>query len=139
MLEAQQRLREQDTSEATQAIQRQIVLELDTVIRKLQAQSGSESSSGQQASATDREGQQSGKDGGETGDRRSPGNSDQPATNVGRTAETDAMRQALDRFWGNLPERVRRQVQNMNAVEFLPEYEKLIEDYYQRLAEDRGR
>jgi hypothetical protein len=139
MLAVQQRLREMDTSEPTQELQRRIVMDLDAVIQQMQEQMAAQRSGTQQTNASTQQGQQSDKDGGDTGDRRTPGTSDQPSTDEGQLAETDAMRKALDRFWGNLPERVRRQVQNVNAVEFLPEYQKLIEDYYQRLAEEHGR
>jgi hypothetical protein len=139
MLAVQQRLRDMDTSEPTQEIQRRIVLDLDAVIQQMQEQMASRSSRTQQTDAANQQGQQSDKDGGDTGDRRTGGNSDQSSQEKGPLAETDTMRKALDRFWGNLPEKVRRQVQNMNAVEFLPEYQKLIEDYYQRLAEEQGR
>ena len=41
----------------------------------------------------------------------------------------------LRRVWGHLPEKAREQMQNSIDEEFLPKYEKLIEQYYQRLAE----
>jgi hypothetical protein len=139
MLNVQQRLSEMDTSSATQEIQRRIVVELDAVIQQLQQQMESQNSRSRQTDASSQQGQPTGKDGGETGDRRLPGTSEQTPADSGELAETEAMRQALDRFWGHLPERVRQQVQNLNSVEFLPEYQKLIEDYYRRMAEARGR
>jgi hypothetical protein len=139
MLVVQQRLREMDTSEPTQEMQRRIVMDLDAVIQQMQEQMAAQRTGSQQTDASNQQGKPSDKDGGDTGDRRASGTPDPSSANDGQLAETDAMRKALDRFWGNLPERVRRQVQNMNAVEFLPEYQKLIEDYYQRLAEEQGR
>jgi hypothetical protein len=139
MGEVQQRLRELDTSGATQQLQQRIVADLDAVIQQMQQQLADQSSGEQQITPTGQQGQPSDDDGGQTGDRSTTGTPDQTPDEEGRVTETDAMRQALDRFWGNLPERVRRQVQNMSNVEFLPEYQQLIEDYYRRLAEERQR
>jgi len=47
------------------------------------------------------------------------------------------VQRAMGDVWGHLPERYRRHVQNAGAVEFLPQYRKLIEDYYRRLSEER--
>ena len=44
--------------------------------------------------------------------------------------------ETLDQIWGHLPERVREQMHSGLAEEFLPQYELLIEAYYQRLAEE---
>jgi hypothetical protein len=139
MLDVQQRLREEDTSATTQQLQQRIVADLDAVIQQMQQQLANQSSGRHQSDTTQQQSQSSNRDGGDTGDRRSPGTPDQKPGGDGPLAETEAMRQALDRFWGNLPERVRRQVQNMSEVEFLSEYQQLIEDYYRRLAEDRRR
>jgi hypothetical protein len=43
----------------------------------------------------------------------------------------------LKRVWGHLPPRLREQLSSGMAEEFLPKYEKLIEEYYQRLVEER--
>ena len=48
-------------------------------------------------------------------------------------------RQLLKEVWGHLPERVRRQMQSGSPEEVLPKYQKLIEEYYKRLAEDAVR
>jgi hypothetical protein len=39
--------------------------------------------------------------------------------------------------WGNLPEREREQMMQMSPERFLPQYELMIERYYQRLSEER--
>lgn len=46
------------------------------------------------------------------------------------------VRETLDQVWGHLPERIREQMHSGLAEEFLPQYELLIEAYYQRLAEE---
>ena len=43
----------------------------------------------------------------------------------------------LRRMWGHLPDKVRDQMQASLSEQFLPKYERLIEEYYKRLAEER--
>lgn len=43
----------------------------------------------------------------------------------------------IKEIWGELPERFVQQMQSAGIERFLPKYEKLIEDYYKRLAEER--
>jgi hypothetical protein len=43
----------------------------------------------------------------------------------------------MGEIWGHLPERLRQQMQNADAIEFLPQYRQLIEDYYRRLSEEQ--
>ena len=42
----------------------------------------------------------------------------------------------LRSVWGNLPEKTREDLRQTTAEEFLPEYERLIIDYYRRLADE---
>ena len=42
----------------------------------------------------------------------------------------------LKEVWGHLPARVREQMQNAASEQFLPKYEAMIEQYYERLTED---
>ena len=42
----------------------------------------------------------------------------------------------LRRHWGHLPAKLREQMQSSLKEQFLPKYERVIEDYYRRLAED---
>ncbi|UUO08069.1 hypothetical protein M4951_07060 [Blastopirellula sp. J2-11] len=41
----------------------------------------------------------------------------------------------IKEVWGQLPERVRQQLQNASVEKFLPKYERLTEEYFRRLAE----
>jgi hypothetical protein len=45
-------------------------------------------------------------------------------------------RAVMQRLWGNLPEKVREQMQSAPIEQFLPKYNKLIQEYYKRLAEE---
>ena len=41
-------------------------------------------------------------------------------------------------MWGHLPDKLRDEMQASLSEQFLPQYERLIEAYYQRLAEEGG-
>jgi hypothetical protein len=45
----------------------------------------------------------------------------------------------LRQVWGHLPPKIRDQMQSGLIEEFLPKYERLIEEYYSRLAEEGTR
>ncbi len=133
MREVEQRLAQRDLAEPTQAEQRQIVAELQTLIadlasRQQQQQSQRRARSGERQGqdTADKQGQEAAAD---STDRTAQGSS------AGDGSET--VQRVVGDIWGHLPERYRRQVQNAGAVEFLPQYRTLIEDYYRRLSEDR--
>jgi hypothetical protein len=43
---------------------------------------------------------------------------------------------AMRRVWGHLPDKVREEMQASLGEQFLPKYERVIEEYYRRLAEE---
>ena len=47
------------------------------------------------------------------------------------------MKDLMRRIWGQLPDKVRDEMQAPMSEKFLPKYERLIEEYYKRLAEER--
>jgi hypothetical protein len=51
--------------------------------------------------------------------------------------ETAEVKDLMRRMWGHLPDKMRDQMQAALSERFLPKYERLIEDYYKRLAEER--
>ena len=53
-----------------------------------------------------------------------------------RQVEKVNVRDVVSRAWGNLPDKLRDQMQSTTPEQFLPKYERVIEDYYQRLAEE---
>ena len=115
----------------TQQIQRQIVDQLDELIEALAA---SQQAQKQRKPSSSTQGdQQATKSGGEAAR-----NGGKPVKSDSTAQQSTAMQGAVGEFWGHLPERFRRQMRSAEAVEFLPKYRKLIEDYYKRLAEDRG-
>ncbi len=52
-------------------------------------------------------------------------------------AETADVKDLRRRIWGHLPEKLRDEMQESMSEQFLPKYERLIEEYYKRLAEER--
>ena len=61
-----------------------------------------------------------------------------PGTAAARRPDMDQMKEVLKRLWGELPEKAREQMLQLPVEEFLPKYELLIEQYFQRLAEEPG-
>jgi len=53
------------------------------------------------------------------------------------SVETADVKDVLQRFWGHLPQRLRDEMQTSFSEQFLPKYERVIEEYYKRLAEER--
>jgi len=76
-----------------------------------------------------------------TGEAR-PGQAREATDRVGKGEREDAenadIKDVLRRIWGHLPDKMREQMQAQLSEQFLPKYEKLIEEYYKRLAEERG-
>ena len=131
MRDVEQRLAQRDTAEPTQSAQRQIVTELQQLIDALTPQQQRQSPQGTEGD----------KKPGQNGDRKTGHQAARDSTDSGQSVNpaddnTEAVRRAAGEIWGHLPERYRRHVQNAGAVEFLPQYRKLIEDYYRRLSED---
>lgn len=144
MKAVEQRIGRRDTSEATQQIQRQIVADIEQLIEEMNKQcSGGQCNSSSKCDkpGSPKPGEQASKAGsGENSGTSKPArdSEDRLGSSDGTEAEMARMREMLKRVWGHLPERVRLQMQSGMAEEFLPEYERLIEQYYQRLADERG-
>ena len=135
MRSSQERIAGKDTSAETQTGQKEILSELAKLIEqtKKQCNGGGNGKPGS--------GKSSAAAGAGTGDAR-PGQASEATDRVGKSerenAETADVKDVLRRIWGHLPEKVREQMQAQIREEFLPKYEKLIEEYYKRLAEERG-
>jgi len=143
MRTAEELIGRRDASAGTRRVQQQIVDDLDRLIEQMNKQcaGGSSSSAGKPSPDPDKQG----KPGSKAGSGENRGGS-KPArdseTRVGQSDANDArlaqVMETLKQVWGHLPARVREQMQSGMAEEFLPKYERLIEQYYQRLAEDRA-
>ncbi len=53
--------------------------------------------------------------------------------------DMDEMRAVMKRLWGELPEHARQQMLQSPVEEFPPKYELLIEQYFRKLAEEKGK
>ena len=126
------RLGQRDPGAVTQETQRQIVSELTTLIEQQMKQGGGAGK--QQASQTPKPGDEQSKQGNKSAQSGGGGNT-QESTGAGPS--DDAAQRAMGEIWGHLPERLRQQMQNADAIEFLPQYRQLIEDYYRRLSEEQ--
>jgi len=134
----QPRLGQRDSGELTQSLQRQIVDDLEKLIRQAkQSGNGGKSSSDRQPAAN-----------GQT-------NPSQPAGDASARAKTSdpkphrtpdevraegAKEKAIERMksmYAELPKHEREHVLEPPSEHFLPEYELEIEDYFRRLSEDQ--
>ncbi|HUE72564.1 MAG TPA: hypothetical protein VMP01_16890 [Pirellulaceae bacterium] len=127
------KIAQRNTSEQTQAEQAKIAEALEKLIEQAKKQGGSGNKSAS--------GRGTGKAGAGDGQAQ-PGAPQESTDRVGgpqsEAAQTADVRNLLERIWGHLPEKMRDEMQNAVSDQFLPKYEKLIEEYYQRLAEERS-
>ncbi|MGI8979125.1 MAG: hypothetical protein ACR2FY_07865 [Pirellulaceae bacterium] len=135
MRSSQERIAGKDTSAETQTGQKEILSELAKLIEQTKKQCNA---GGNGKPGSDKSSAQAGAG---TGDAR-PGQASEANDRVGKSqrenTETADVKDVLRRIWGHLPEKVREQMQAQLSEQFLPKYEKLIEEYYKRLAEERG-
>ncbi len=124
-------LNQREITGQTLQSQQQIVTELDQLIAQL-SQSRQQKQTGQrQPSAADPATSEAT---GDTAAQRPGAAADQGV----QSPLSTVLQPGGEGVWGHLPERFRGQLRSAEAIEFLPKYRKLIEDYYKRLAEDRG-
>jgi hypothetical protein len=147
MREAQQRINQHDSGPVTQELQGQTVANLERLIQ--QARSAAKSSSPganqpQPVAQRTPDGSSPSKSGPSAAQK--PGSSPTVAGSPRPSGDgkvhkpdLDAMRAAVRRHWGELPEHARQQMRQSPAEEFPPKYEVLIEEYFRRLAEEKRR
>lgn len=133
MRAVQERIAEEDTSDETQTAQSEIVAKLAKLIEQAQKQGGQQNKSAR--------GRGTGKAG--VGDGEATPGAPQDSTDRVGKPQTEApqptdVRSLLERIWGHLPDKTRSEMQNALSDQFLPKYERLIEEYYKRLAEERS-
>ncbi|MCH2569843.1 MAG: hypothetical protein MK103_00550 [Planctomycetes bacterium] len=129
------RLAESHSGKATQKMQAQIVEDLNNLLSKL------ESSEQQQASSMQRQppspSQKPEKPQNSTS-QKTPSQTSQSAKQAGQTAaaehiQRNSSRALLKAIWGHLPDRLREQLEQRADLVFLPQYELLIESYFEAL------
>lgn len=136
--EAAQRLKGGDFGEMTQQIQRQILDEIDRLLR------GSSQRSTSQATqqATERDSQQASEQARreaaqETQTRQGSEASKDSLGSASRNGSDRDLQQALSEIWGQLPARERPPVAEQFFETIVPRYRSLIEAYYRELARAR--
>jgi len=168
MRSAQRRIETDDTGKETRAIQEQVVKDLEEVIERLkkrQQQSQQNPSPSEQPQSPDDSpsGEQKQPQPGKESQRQpQPQNSSkqQPSPSQAnsekeRDKAQDSSERLLDRarqkpkagdrdqlkndVWGHLPPSVRQELLNVYSEKFLPQYEELIQRYYEALAERNKR
>jgi hypothetical protein len=121
-------------------VQRQVVADLDELIAQLaqQCRSGACESDGAPKQTSQRS-QPANKPGEpKSGQGTSPARDSTTRLGRGdpRAAEPADREELLKNLWGHLPPHAREQMLQSYSVEFLPEYEREIEQYFRRLAEE---
>lgn len=122
----EQRMRRNDTSATTTQLQSDIAGELSKMLAAAEQQSASQSS-----------GATAGQPSAQPGETNPDGSQGDPSSRAGDGVDEQA--DLLDAIWGTLPERLRQQIQSPLQEEFLPRYERVIKQYYKRLAEEQRR
>lgn len=135
MRTVQERIAGKDTSAQTQTGQKEILEELSRLIEqtKKQCNAGGSGKPGSGKSAA-----QAGVGTGEARPGQAREATDRVGKNENQDTETADVKDVLRRIWGHLPEKMQEQMQAQISEQFLPKYEKLIEEYYKRLAEEQG-
>ena len=122
-----------DLAAGTQSKQREIAQQLATLIEQLERQrQASSRSSGKSKSTASEPGPTPSSTGQEV--VRSETGTDRPPTGADRDGDKVPVGLAKE-VWGQLPARVRQEMQNLKSEEFLPKYERMIQQYYKRLVE----
>jgi hypothetical protein len=132
MRAVESRIARHDTSPATQQAQQEIVESLDALLEQARQAAGSKKPDDEGSGSA-----QAGVGNGQpaAGPPRDSANRIERGTK--EQAETADVKDVLRRVWGHLPDKLRDEMQASLSEQFLPKYERLIEEYYKRLAERR--
>ena len=145
MRDAQQRIAKQEIGEPTRKVQQRVVDELDRLIalaRQMQPPSAPSSSNPSRERDQKPDEQDSeAREGDAAGD---PGRKDRTDAqdSDARTGKGDEkpvelwhQRHMVNQVWGHLPEHLRLRLQNVSSDKTLPDYEELVNRYFEALAE----
>lgn len=132
-----------DVGATTQRMQQEILARLDAVIAQAQQQQQQSSSSSSSSSSSQSQEQQRspGQQGQQQQAQSQPGQGEPTDGTQGGSAQNSAQTRGwLDSAaptWGSLPQRVRDALLQGSSDSFSSLYERLTEEYYRRLAEER--
>lgn len=137
MQRSQQALSTGNSKEPTQELQKEILFDLDSLLKNMEKKC--------QGGQCNKPGSKSSSGSSSTGSKPNNKPPTDSTARVGKPNETTgsedkaAADNALREVWGHLPPKLREAMQNIRADEFLPKYDRLIEDFYRRLAEQPPR
>ena len=117
----------------TQLLQRRVAAQLTTLIEQMQQQQPNQPNSEPSAATSRRRPVLRTATVSDVATKRKAGGG-----SGGTTTDKEGVSNWATRVWGVLPDRVRQQIQDLGDEQFLPEYDGLIRQYYDRLSE-RGR
>ncbi len=128
-----------DVGAATQRMQEEILARLDAVIAKAQQQQQQSSSSSSSQSQSQEQQQQPGQRGQQ---QQAQQNQGEPTGSTGTGTQQDSAQtrgwiDSAAPTWGKLPERLRDALLQGAGDSFSSLYERMTEEYYRRLAEER--
>ena len=147
MREVESLIAQSRSDAATQDAQREILSELEELIKKLQQQkkkqssSSSKPSNGQQTADRDKVQQpkpSQGQGGGKPGDEPAKDSSTELTERQAQRPDMKEMDSVLKDVWGQLPRRLREQMMQSPVDEFLPQYALQIEEYFKTLVKKKS-
>jgi hypothetical protein len=128
--------------EEAAAVQSQIITQLDQLIAELSKQcQGGQGQPGSQPPSPNQQSQvKPGNSTGQVGQGQSAARDSTYRLNGGGAKPVDKadIDELTKRLWGHLPQRTREQMMQSFSEEFLPKYEREIEEYYRRLSEEQA-
>jgi hypothetical protein len=127
MQRSQNALTQGDSSEKTQKIQADIMLDLDKLLDQAKKQQCSGGNCNKPGSGN--------KPGNSAGNSNKPGQGKGTSGEAKDSTPEKELASQLKEIWGHLPPKVRESMQNVSMDSFLPKYQTLIEEYYKKLAE----
>ena len=148
MRQAEEMLRARKSGDPTQKLQDKIVSELEELIKQLrqqqQQQSSSSSSSKKPQQTAKRESvsqpqQQQGPAGAKPNSKPARDSSQRVGKADVKKADPGKLSDLIKDIWGELPARLRQQMMQSSAEQFVPKYELQIEEYFKTLSEKQRR
>ena len=136
---AEELINRQVTSQKTQRVQQQVIEDLDRLIEQMKKQcQGGQCNSKSSPKSGAKPGSKGRAGSGENTGVNQPAkeSTDRTDGKASNREELARLQQMLKQVWGHLPPKIRDQMQSGSIEEFLPKYERLIEEYYTRLAEE---
>lgn len=127
-------LSDKRTDNAVVDLQVEIEFDLEDLLRQTGSSASQSSSTASQQAASEANGPTRPDTNATTGERNSSANKG-ASGGVNRNPLKSLVRDS----WGNLPERARQELQSVSGEDFLPKYQRMIERYYRRLAEEASR